>query len=258
MGTEAKAVSLTVEDGLATVRIARDHGNAINGDLVRELRSAYAEADEDAAVRGVLLAAGGKIFCPGLDLQELRELDRPAMKAFMAEFLVLVVEMFRFRKPVVAAVSGHALAGGIILALTADHRVLRRGALVGLNEVKVGVPLPFEVGVVLRHAAPPHRVAEVALLGRNFTDEEAVAIGLVHEVLAPDGFEARCRERLEEWASRDAAALAATKTWLREAAVREMLGASETTLESFLDAWFSPATRERIRQIVEQLREKGR
>jgi len=253
-----RSVTVQLDGGLATVRLSRERANAIHGELLDSLREAYRQASADGSVRGLLLAASGKVFCPGLDLQELCGLDRPAMRRFMEDFRATVVEMFRFPKPVLAAVQGHALAGGFILALTADRRILRRGALVGLNEVRVGVPVPFEVACLLRYSVPADRLAEVALFGRNYSAEEALACGLVHEVLDGDDFETRCRERLEEWASRDGASYAATKTWLRREAVAEMLQASHGEIEVFLDRWFSDSTRRRIEGILSELRSKGR
>lgn len=258
METVSRGVEMRVADGLATVRLCRAHGNAINAELLRSLRSAYRAAAADAAVGGVLLAASGKTFCPGLDLQELPALDRSAMRDLMAAFRDTLVEMLRFPKPVVAALQGHALAGGLVLALTADRRILRRGALVGLNEVRVGVPLPFEVACLLRHSLAAPRLAEVALFGRNLSDEEAIASGLVHEVLDGDRFEERCREQLADWVSRDAASFAATKAWLREAVLSEMRRSTDEHVEAFLDRWFSPSTRERIQAIAEELCSRGR
>ncbi len=258
MGTVLRGVEVEVADRLATVRLSRAHGNAIDAELLRSLRSAYAAAAADGGVGGVLLAASGKTFCPGLDLQELPGLDRSAMRSLMVAFRDTLVEMFRFPKPVVAALHGHALAGGLVLALTADRRILRRGALVGLNEVRVGVPLPFEVACLLRQSVAAPQLAEVALFGRNVSDEEAIASGLVHEVLDGDRFEERCRERLAEWVSRDPSSFAATKAWLREPALSEMLRSTDEHVEAFLDRWFSPSTRERILAIAEELRSRRR
>jgi enoyl-CoA hydratase/carnithine racemase len=93
-------------------------------------------------VRGVLLcSAHPKLFCPGLDLLSLESYDAPALTRFMLRFAEMVWALFDLPKPLVAAVSGHAVAGGCILALTADERILRQGASIGLNEVKIGVPL---------------------------------------------------------------------------------------------------------------------
>ena len=251
------SVTLTLADGLATLRLSRAHGNAINEQLVSDLGAACREAAADERVRGVLLAARGKLFCPGLDLQELIELDRPALERFMREFSRTIAELYALAKPMVAAIHGHAVAGGYVLTLAADWRVLCRGARVGLNEVQVGVPLPYGVAAILRDSVPRVSLEPVALLGQNYPDEAAREAGLVHELHDAEGFEAHCRERLAEFAARDPGALAITKRYLRSSVLERIREHDTGRLPEFLDAWFRPETRTRMRRIVEGLRAKA-
>jgi enoyl-CoA hydratase/carnithine racemase len=239
---------------LAVLRLDKARGNAIDEPLAEELARAAAEVAKDTGVRGVLLAsAHPKVFCPGLDLVSLSGYDRPSMERFMTSFAVTVWALFGLAKPVVAAVGGAAVAGGCILALTADHRILKRGAPIGLNEVKVGVPLPWSVTLLLRASVPAPALGRIALLGRNFSDEQALAVGLADELCEADGFEAACLERLAEFAEKDLLALGATKAWLREGVLREMQAHEAAHLGVFLDGWFAPATQERIRATVASL-----
>ena len=227
---------------LAILRLDKARGNALDEPMVEALIAAVAEVAADAASRGVLLAsAHPKLFCPGLDLVALVEYDRAAMERFFARFEESVLALYALRKPVVAAVAGAAVAGGCILALTADHRISRQGSVIGLNEVRVGVPLPWWVLTLLRTSISPAALTRVALLGENFTDDEARRIGLVHEVLPAEGFEKAALARLDELARRDPAALGTTKAWLREGALEEMRASGPERRATFLDAWFSPA-----------------
>jgi enoyl-CoA hydratase len=236
----------------------KPRGNAIDEPMAEALAIAGAELAADDAVRGVLLAsAHPKLFCPGLDLVALAGYDRSAMERFMRLFAAAVEALFGLRKPVVAAVNGAAVAGGCILALAADYRVLKRGAPIGLNEVRIGVPLPWSVTVLLRATVPATSLTRIALLGRNFTDGEALAAGLADEVLPPEGFEEACLARLEELAEKDPLALGTTKAWLREPALREMRAREGELVRDFLDGWFSAETQERIRRTVASLAAKG-
>ena len=251
-------VTIERQGRLAVLRLAKARGNAIDEPLVEELARAAAEAASDPGVRGVLLAsAHPKLFCPGLDLVALAEYDRSSMERFMMSFAVAVWGLYGLAKPVVAAIGGAAVAGGCILALTADHRVLKRGAPIGLNEVKVGVPLPWSVTRLLRATVHPTALSRIALLGRNFTDAEALEAGLADELAAAEGFEAACLARLEEYADKDPLALATTKAWLREGVLAEMMAHETERLGGFLDGWFSEGTQERIRAIVAALQSKG-
>ncbi|HSD65735.1 MAG TPA: enoyl-CoA hydratase/isomerase family protein, partial [Vicinamibacteria bacterium] len=240
---------------LAVLRLDKARGNAIDEPLAEELARAAAEVAADDGVRGVLLASGHpRLFCPGLDLVALAPYDRGSMERFMGAFAVAVWALYGLPKPVVAAVGGAAVAGGCILALTADHRVLRRGAPIGLNEVKVGVPLPWSVTRLLRATVHAPALSRVALLGRNFTDAEALDLGLADELAEAEGFETTCLARLEEYADKDPRALAATKAWLREGVLAEMMAHEAERVGVFLDGWFSEGTQERIRATVASLR----
>lgn len=254
MSSETRPVTLLVEEGLAILRLAGRHGNAINGDMVEGLLDGLERIRNDDRIRGVLLCSSGKLFCPGLDLRELIDADRPSMERFMERFSRCTLDLFAFPRPVVAAMDGHAIAGGCVLAMTADWRVLRRGARIGLNEVKVGVPLPWGVAQILRWAVPAARLEEICLLGRNYSDEEALATGLAHELCAPGEAEGAARSRLEELAGKDSRALGITKTYLRRAAVERIRDGEEAGRREFLDSWFSPETRRRILAIVEGLK----
>jgi enoyl-CoA hydratase/carnithine racemase len=240
---------------MVTARFDKARGNAIDEPFTQELLEVAHQLGGDPGVRGVLLAsAHPKLFSPGLDLVTLLEYDRPAMERFMRLFAESVWALYALPKPVVAAVSGHAVAGGCILALTADYRVLKRGGVqIGLNEVKVGVPLPWSIALLLRASVPPGALTPVALLGRNFADEEALEAGLAHQLADADGFEDFCRARLDEFADKDTASVAITKGYLRDGVLREMRAREREEMAAWLDRWFSDTTRERIRQIVAEM-----
>ena len=243
------------EGALAVLRLDKKRGNSIDEPMVEDLVEACRALEEDEAVRGVLLASAcPRLFCPGLDLIGLLDYDRSAMERFMKKFSEAVWSLYGLRKPVVAAINGHAIAGGCVFALTADYRVLRRGGFnIGLNEVRVGLPLPWTVAMLLRSSVGPERIGEVALLGRNFADEEARDVGLVHELAAGEELERVCLARLSEFAEKDAAALGATKRYLRAETLEAMRASEVGLLKEWLDVWFSDATRARIRATVESL-----
>jgi enoyl-CoA hydratase len=144
-----------------------------------------------------------KLFCPGLDLVALSDYSRAEMGGYMLAFTTVLTDLFALKKPVVAAVNGAAVAGGCLLALTADWRIAKRGAVMGLNEVKVGVPLPWSAVMLLKTAAPAYAHTAVALLGRNFEGEAAVNAGLASELAEADAFDATVAERLAEFAEKD-------------------------------------------------------
>jgi Delta3-Delta2-enoyl-CoA isomerase len=249
-----KTLALERRDGIAILRLDKARGNAIDDDLVADLASAAAELAGDESVRGVLLSsAHARLFCPGLDLVALSSLDRPELHAFLRRFLSTVRSLYGLPKPMVAAVSGHAVAGGCILALTADWRVLSRDAAIGMNEVKIGLPLPWPIATLVRASVSPSATAKVALLGRNFSNDEALAAGLADELAEPGSVDEASLTRLMEFTSKDPRAMAKTKAYLRSETLAEMRAREEEAVPDFLDSWFSASTQERLRGILSSL-----
>ena len=124
-------------------------------------------------------------------------------------------------------------------------------------EVRVGVPLPWSVCELLRASVPPSALGQVALLGRNFADEEALRVGLADELGDADGFEDRCRERLAEFVEKNAYSLAATKAALRAGVLERMKAHEKENMAGWLDGWFSPSTRARMQETVAALNKRG-
>src|SRR5688500_6032740 len=246
------SIRIETKGAAAVVRLDKGRGNAVGEPPVRELTEAARDLGADPAVRGVLLvSAHPKLFCPGLDLVTLIELDRAAMERFMLLFAEMVWGLYGLPKPMVAGVNGHAVAGGCILALTADHRVLRRGgAQIGLNEVRVGVSLPWSVSELLRASIPPNALSQVALLGRNFADDEALRVGLADELADAAGFEDHCLLRLDEYVEKDSYAVATTKAALRHDILERTKAQEKDRIGGWLDGWFSDDTRTRMRELA--------
>lgn len=250
--------TITVEHNgdLAVLRLTRGHGNAINSQFVDELIAACDRVEADRSIRAVKLASSGKLFCPGLDLVELSRLERPEMEEFLERFQRMIRVLYTFSKPMVAQLHGHAVAGGCVLALTADWRMAADSAMVGLNEVRVGVPFPYGVAQILRETVAAGKVTEVALFGRNYRGQEAIDAGLVHEVHPADALEAACNERLKELAAKDPRAFRVTKRYLRSPVVERIQQHERGLMRDFLDAWFSKSTKALVGQIVAELTAK--
>ena len=254
-------IALEREGPLAVLRLKKARANAIDRTLLQDLVEASRELAADESVTGVLLAsAHPRVFCPGLDLIALQNVDRAELESFMVLFAEAIQTLFGLEKPLVAALGGHAVAGGCVLALTADLRILSaENAQMGLNEVQVGVPLPWTVTQLLQFALPPPALARIALDGCNCADQEALQTGLAQELAPPDGFEEHCLERLASLASRESGAFGLTKRFLRESTLQRMREGEPERLPLFLDAWFSAGSQERIQaQIAKLTRPRGR
>lgn len=137
--------------------------------------------------RAAVVVGRGNSFSAGLDLPALVQLERAQMRAFIGDFNATMLRIFELPIPLVAAVNGHAIAGGCVLALQADVRIAAdREARIGLNEAQLGLGLPAVVVETLRAQVPAPSLAAIALEGRLFLPREALALGLLHEVV-PEG-----------------------------------------------------------------------
>jgi len=142
------------DDGIVEIRWTCGKANAMNGRSLAALKRALDDA-EAADARGVVLTGYDRFFSAGPDLVTLYDLEPRAMDAFMIDFDRLMLRAFAFSRPLITAVGGHAVAGGCVLALAGDVRVMTAdGAQMGLNEIRLGVPFPAPALEIVRHARP--------------------------------------------------------------------------------------------------------
>jgi enoyl-CoA hydratase/carnithine racemase len=213
-----QTISLAVEGAVATVRLSRpDALNALNSTMVRELVEAFDALEADASVRCVVLTGGDRAFCAGADVREMAKLSPEEIAK--ADHLRPVWERAaRFRKPIVAALSGYALGGGLELALCCDIIVASEGTKLGQPEINIGI-IPGGGGTQrLARAVGRQKAMEMILTGGMVSAEEAEALGLVNRVV-PAG------KQLEE-ASKLASEIA-SKAPLAVRAAKEAIQASQ-------------------------------
>jgi enoyl-CoA hydratase len=169
------------------------------------------------------------------------------MDGFMAWFDAVMLRVFAFPRPVVAAVGGHAVAGGAVLALACDARVIAGAGAgwFGLNEIRLGVPFPASAVEIVRHAIPAGSVDQVLYGGELFDPREALARGLVTDLVSGDAVEA-ARQTCARLAAAPAGAFETIKTALKGPAVERARATLGPLRHAFIDAWYAPEARRRI------------
>ncbi len=185
----------------AVLVLRMEHGKvqALDLELLRDLEAALECAAGDEA-RGVVLTGTGGAFSAGVDLKRIVDSGSDYVRDFLPALTRAFIRVLSFEKPLVAAVNGHAIAGGCILALACDHRVMSAGTgRVGVPELRVGVTFPALVIEILRAMVPVSFLREVAYSGANFTVEDARMRGLVNEVVAPEMVIERAAEVCRSW-----------------------------------------------------------
>ena len=240
-------------DDVHVVTMTSNKVNAMNDDFFTDLQAAIVEL-QSAEQLPVVLTGAERCFCAGLDLRELYEFDRTTLAAFVERLDETVLAWFTLPRPTVAAVNGHAIAGGAVLALACDLRVaVDRDARIGLNEVQVGIPFPSVPLAVCRYALSPAHAREVLLFGGLYGPADALTRGLVDEVTAASGLLARARELAHGVAVDSLEAYAAAKTHLLAPTLRALAESREQVNREFLDVWFSDAGRRQLGAVRDRL-----
>lgn len=235
------------EHGDVTV-LRLEHGrvNAMDAELLDALTAAVTSTD-----RALLIMGTGTAFSAGVDLRQILD----GGPTYTADFLTALSRMFRavfdHPRPTVAAVNGHAIAGGCVLALACDLRLMS-GGRIGLAELAVGVPFPVAALEIVRHALGP-RAGRVLLGADALGAEQALALGLVDELTQPGDLLPRGLGLVTELAARSPEAYRSAKERLHRPAVEAIEATSADEHAAVLAGWISADTRGRIEAALERL-----
>ena len=239
------------QGGVAVLTLARGKVNAIDEATVDHLRERVSALERDPDTRSVVLTGVGSFFSFGFDVPALYDYPPDDFTRFLTNFTRLLRALYAFPKPLVAAVNGHAVAGGFMLATTADHRIMATGkATISLNEITFGAALFAGSIEMLRAVVGDRRAETLALGGAMHAAEDALGMGLVDEVAAPEAVGPRALEIATQMAVRDQAAYAAIKRLLRAPVLERIDRAEQTSIERFVEIWYSPDTRKRLKAIL--------
>ncbi len=239
---------------LLELRLDRPPANALSPELIAALDAAVRSAPEEGA-RAMVLSGREGMFSAGLDVPRFLELDRAATLAAWAGFFDLMQGLCASPIPVIAALTGHAPAGGCVLGLCCDQRVLAEGAFkIGLNEVQVGVRVPRPIHAVAVHVVGVRQAERLCTTAELLDPAEALRIGLVDELAAPAAVVARALVRPRRLTSLPPETLRRTRAVVRADLLRPFERLDEEALELFLDEWFSAEAQGALQALAARLR----
>ena len=238
------------------LRLDRPPANALSPELIAALRHAIESAPGEG-VGALVLSGSPRMFSGGLDVPLLIELDRAAILAAWRDFYAMMGALATSPIPVAAAITGHSPAGGAVISLFCDVRIMAEGDFrIGLNEVQVGIPLPPVILRALRRLVGSRQAERLCVAGSLIPSAEALQIGLVDELVAQE----RVAERAVEWCRSILAlpsrAMAATRHRARADLAALFDGDQESEILGVLDDWFSEETQRVMRELVERLTKK--
>ncbi len=240
--------------GVAELTLDRPPANALNLDMVTQLRAAHAQACA-AGARAVILTGRAGMFSGGLDVPELLPLSRAAITDFWLGFCRLTQSLAASPVPVIAAVSGHAPAGGAVLAIYCDYRIGARGPFkIGLNEVAVGLAVPDGILLALERLVGARHAQRLAMTGELIPVEDALGVGLLDELAEPDRLLEQAHAMAQKLGRLPPAAMNRTRLRARARLVEALDPEADARLAAEL--WFSQETQAGLRALVERLKKK--
>jgi enoyl-CoA hydratase len=243
-------IELNQRGGIAVVKLVHGKANALDIEFCEAIAEQF-ETLRDSDARAVVLTGQGAIFSAGVDLIRLSEGGAPYVWRFLPALHRLYDTVFFFPKPVVAAVNGHAIAGGCVLQNCADRRIAAAGgARIGVTELLVGVPFPPLAFEVMRFATPPVFFAETILNGATYLPDVALSRRMVDELAKPPELLDRAIAAAETLASLSPPAFAQTKQQIRQGVADAMERHGRNLDAASEEIWTAPETLERIRDYV--------
>ena len=191
------------EEGIIIAEFANGKINSITLETLRKLREIVKKANEDDSIRGIIITGAGKMFSGGFDLPMFMGFkDVKEVEDFIREEDEIITELFMCNKPVVSAINGHAVAGGLIVAMASDYRIVKNHPKInlGMSEIKIGLPLSIAQSEIMRFGFDSNKkFQDIMYFGRMVNVEKAKALDMVDEVVEEDELMDRAKKIVARW-----------------------------------------------------------
>ncbi len=243
-----------INGDIGIISIDRPPVNAINPELVSSLSQALDSFKFNDKINGVILQGRDGIFSAGLDITHLFPKDREYIDSFWKDFSTLLLNMFSFPKPLYSSISGHCPAGGTVMVIMSDYRIMSKGKyVIGLDEVDVGLTVPYGIGIVFQYVVGNRNAEELLLKAKLILPDEALRVGLVDELCAPETLLDTTLERIVVASELQSAQQTKTKQILREQTLDVVQKNFDRDAQLILDSWFSESGQRRLEALFNKL-----
>ena len=249
---------IVINDKLAIISLDRGRSNPINHQMVKELADCIKMLENDDSVGGVILTGKDGFFSSGIDLIEVYDYNEEEIREFWIDFLALQTKLVSFKKPMVAAISGHSPAGGCILAICCDYRIMAEGKfIIGLNEIPVGIIVPDSVFNLYSFWLGQHKAYQYLMDGKLLNINEALDAGLIDEMGSPENLVQLAEKKIRAYMQMNPVTWSQSKLNLRKELIGKLKTDQTDTLNKMLEQWWAPATRTSLQMIIQSLKSKS-
>ncbi|MBV9558312.1 MAG: enoyl-CoA hydratase/isomerase family protein [Pseudolabrys sp.] len=250
-------IGVTQKGGIAVVTLSHGKANTLDTEFCRALMGQFNKLEKSKTVEAVVITGQGAMFSAGVNLFRAREGGVKYLRTFLPALNKMYDVIFNFPKPVVAAVNGHAIAGGCVLACCADYRMMARGSgKIGVTELLVGLPFPALAFEVMRFVTGPRYFAEVIYTGNTYQPDPAATYGLLHEVVESAVLMERSIAAAQMLASVAPAAFRQTKQQMRLPVTERMKRDGKKIDAAVTKVWTQPAAVKSITAYVDRTLKK--
>lgn len=238
------------------ITLNRGKASPLSHDMVNEFRGLLKELTADDSVKGIILTGQEHFFSVGVDVKEMYEKDREGVTGFWRDFSSLIAELFAFPKPFITAITGHSPAGGTVMAICSDYRVMAQGKYqIGLNEMAVGITLPQMIFEIYAFWIGKGKAYQYLLEAKMMLPDQALQVGLVDEVCDGSEVLARAEAKMKQYLSYSEASWVHSKKNMR----KEQLDKNENIVfeRDYVDTmedWWLPENREALSRVVAMLK----
>lgn len=244
-------VIISKDKSVATLTLNRGKVNALNESAIDQINSSLIELENDETVKAIILTGQGNFFSFGFDIPEFLSYSKDSFTEFLTKFTDLYTYMFLFPKPVVAALNGHTMAGGCMLATTCDYRIMVSGkAKIALNEISFGSSLLAGSVEMLKYCVGQKNAESILYGGSLYSAEEASLLGLIDKISSQDTLMEDAEKAAHDFAGKDSTAFRSVKGILRKPVAEEMVRKEKEVIREFVDIWYSEKTWNNLKGIT--------
>lgn len=247
-------IKVQTNEHITYLGLDRGKSNAMHLEMILELTGELEKAKDNPAVEAIILHGKEGFFSSGLDLITLYQYDEEQINALWDAFIDLIYSLAAFPKPAIASITGHAPAGGCVLAICCDYRIMAEGDfIIGLNEVPVGLIVPSSIFNLYSLWLGQAQAYRYLLDGKLFSPTEGLQSGLIDELVPADRIQTAAARKAKSWTQLERHAWGTTKLNIRKNLLQHIEENKAETLQQVVMQWWKPSTRQILKTIIDNL-----
>lgn len=252
MTTSASIFRIDRRGPVAWLRMTHGKVNAMDIEFCTKLVASLDGLAGDDGTTAVVLLGNERVFSAGVDLKRWLREGPDYVEPFLEMLEQSFASVFLFPKPIVAAIQGHAIAGGCMIACACDYRLIAPDARIGIPELRIGVPLPMTAIEIVRFVAAPSAFQRIVNVGATFIGQAAVGVGLADAVAPLESMATQATQVVTEYTSVPLKTFQFSKRQIREPVLRQIEANKALLFDEYLELWKSSATRASVAEYVRE------